>query len=50
MNRIPSIAILVMVGVAALLQAPVAQAEEMVTYDIFSDSVAGLAGVEYRDT
>jgi hypothetical protein len=38
------------ISVSALLQAPVAQAEDMVTYEIFSDSVAGLAGVEYRDT
>ncbi len=29
---------------------PAAQAEDTVTYDIFSDSVGELAGVEYRDT
>jgi hypothetical protein len=50
MNRIPSMAVLAMVGIAALLQAPMAHAEDVVTYEIFSDSVAGLAGVEYRDT
>ena len=50
MNPILSMAIPMVIGVAALLQAPVAQAEDMVTYEIFSDSVAGLAGVEYRDT
>jgi len=50
MNPILSMAIPMVLGVAALLQAPVAQAEDMVTYEIFSDSVAGLAGVEYRDT
>jgi len=50
MNRVLPMAIPMIFGVAALLQAPVAQAEEMVTYEIFSDSVAGLAGVEYRDT
>jgi hypothetical protein len=43
-------AILVVVGVAAVLHAPTAKAEDVVTYEIFSDSVAGLAGVEYRDT
>jgi hypothetical protein len=50
MNRSQSLAISVGIGVAALLQAPVAQADDMVRYEIFSDSVAGLAGVEYRDT
>jgi hypothetical protein len=50
MNPILSIAIPMVISVSALLQAPVAQAEDMVTYEIFSDSVAGLAGVEYRDT
>ncbi len=50
MNRIPSLAIAVIIGLVALLQAPVAQADDMVRYEIFSDSVAGLAGVEYRDT
>jgi hypothetical protein len=30
--------------------APEAHADESVTYDIFSDSVGVLAGVEYRDT
>lgn len=50
MNGIRSMAIPVVIGVVALLQAPVAQADDMVRYEIFSDSVAGLAGVEYRDT
>jgi hypothetical protein len=50
MTRIPSMAIPVVIGIAALLQAPAAQAEDTVTYEIFSDSVAGLAGVEFRDT
>jgi hypothetical protein len=50
MNRIVSMVIPVVVGVGAMLAAPVAQSEDMVTYEIFSDSVAGLAGVEYRDT
>jgi hypothetical protein len=38
------------IAVAVVAQAPVARAEDIVTYDIFSDTVAGLAGVEYRDT
>jgi hypothetical protein len=50
MTRIPSMAIPVVICIAALVQAPAAQAEDTVTYEIFSDSVAGLAGVEYRDT
>lgn len=40
----------VLTGLTAVLQAPQAHAEDVVTYEIFSDSVAGLAGVEYRDT
>ena len=50
MNRIRPMAVLATVGVAAVLQVPTAKAEDVVTYEIFSDSVAGLAGVEYRDT
>jgi hypothetical protein len=50
MNPILSMVIPVVISVSALLPAPVAQAEDMVTYEVFSDSVAGLAGVEYRDT
>jgi hypothetical protein len=37
-------------GLTGLTGAPVARAEDTVTYDIFSDSVGALAGVEYRDT
>lgn len=33
-----------------LLHAPVAHAEDMVTYEIFSNSVGQLAALEYRDT
>jgi hypothetical protein len=49
MNRYLAMALPPILGAAALLQAPRAIAEEAVTYEIFSDSVAGLAGVEYRD-
>lgn len=50
MNRIPPTAATMIIAVAVVAQAPVARAEDIVTYDIFSDTVAGLAGVEYRDT
>jgi hypothetical protein len=50
-NRILSPAVSIIVGVAGLVvQAPAAHAENTVTYDIFSDSVGLLAGIEYRDT
>lgn len=45
-----SAAVSMSVGVTAVMCAPVAHAEDTVTYDIFSDSVGVLAGVEYRDT
>ena len=50
MNRILSMTVSVVVGITGLVQTPVARAEDTVTYDIFSDSVGALAGVEYRDT
>ncbi|HET7739162.1 MAG TPA: hypothetical protein VFL67_00765 [Mycobacterium sp.] len=50
MRRIALTAVAVLGGLAAAIQAPVANAQDIVTYEIFSDSVAGLAGVEYRDT
>ncbi len=50
MNRIRSVTISIIVGVTGLSYSPVAHAEDTVTYDIFSDSVGQLAGVEYRDT
>ncbi len=50
MRHVRSTAISTMVGVAGVMFAPIAHAEDTVTYDIFSDSVGVLAGVEYRDT
>lgn len=50
MNRTLAMALSTFVGVASLTLAPVAHADDTVTYDIFSDSVGALAGVEYRDT
>lgn len=50
MNRIQSTAVAMIVGLAGVVHAPAAHAEDTVTYDIFSDSVGQLAGVEYRDT
>lgn len=41
---------LIVVGLAGAVDAPVAHAEDTIRYDIFSDSVGVLAGVEYRDT
>jgi hypothetical protein len=49
-NRIRSVAVSVFVGLTGLLHPAVAYAEDTVTYDIFSDSVGELAGIEYRDT
>lgn len=43
-------AIVVFVGINTLFQMPVARADDTVRYEIFSDSVGLLAGVEYRDT
>ncbi|OBH11053.1 hypothetical protein [Mycobacterium sp. E1747] len=49
MKHFQSTAISVVVCLGGLLHAPVAKAEESVTYDIFSDTVGRLAGIEYRD-
>jgi hypothetical protein len=48
-KRIQSTAVAMIFGLAGLVHAPVALAEDTVTYDVFSDSVGELAGVEYRD-
>ncbi|MGV0714515.1 hypothetical protein ABQE93_03810 [Mycolicibacterium sp. XJ662] len=50
MKRIAVMAVSVLGGLASVMQAPVAHAQDMVTYEIFSDSVGGLASLEYRDT
>ena len=50
MKVVVSCAMSMLVGLAGMVSAPVAYAVETVTYDIFSDSVGNLAGVEYRDT
>ena len=50
MKRIQSAVLSIIVGLSGLVHAPVARAQDTVTYDIFSDSVGALAGVEYRDT
>jgi hypothetical protein len=49
MKRIALMAVSVIGGLASVLQAPVAHAQDVVTYEIFSDSVGGLASLEYRD-
>lgn len=43
-------AISVAVAVGGLVHAPVAHAEDLVTYEIFSSNVGQLAALEYRDT
>lgn len=50
MRHILSTTVAAMVGAVGLVLAPMAYAEDTVTYDVFSDSVGVLAGVEYRDT
>lgn len=50
MKHIQAMAVSMIVGLTGLVYPPVARAEDTVTYDIFSDSVGKLAGVEYRDT
>lgn len=50
MLRIQLTAVLMIACLAGLWHAPHAHAEETVTYEIFSNSVGMLAGVEYRDT
>lgn len=50
MNRILTIAVSLVVAVSSLVQGPTARAEGTVTYEIFSNRVGWLAGVEYRDT
>jgi hypothetical protein len=48
-NGIRALMAAVVAVMSALASAPVAHAEDSVTYDVFSDSVAVLSGIEYRD-
>jgi len=50
MRRIGTTAAALILGIGIVVHAPAARADDVVTYDIFSDSVGELAGVEYRDT
>lgn len=50
MKRIHSTAVAIAACLSGFAYAPTAHAEDIVRYDIFSDSVGQLAGVEYRDT
>lgn len=50
MNRIRSVTVSMTAVLAGLLCPPMAHAMDTVTYDIFSDSVGELVGLEYRDT
>ena len=49
MHRIHIAAISLIIGLTGAACAPVARAADSVTYQIFSDSVGELAGLEYRD-
>jgi hypothetical protein len=49
-KRFQSTAVALAVCLGGLAYAPAAHAEDTVRYDIFSDSVGQLSGVEYRDT
>jgi hypothetical protein len=49
-NRYHLTAVALAVCLTGLGYTPAAHAEDTVRYDIFSDSVGQLAGVEYRDT
>lgn len=48
--RFPPTLVAALVTGTAMLAAPVAHADDTVTYDVFSDSVGVLTGLEYRDT
>ncbi len=50
MKRFNSTAVAIGLCLTGLAYAPASHAEDTVRYDIFSDSVGQLAGVEYRDT
>jgi len=50
MKRTTLMVLAVLGGSVSVLQAPVVHAQDTVTYEIFSASVAGLASVQYRDT
>lgn len=50
MKRYRAMAVAVALCLAGVASAPAAHAEDTVRYDIFSDSVGQLAGVEYRDS
>lgn len=50
MNRIRWATVSIILCLAGSFDAPLAHADDTVIYDIFSDSVGELAGLEYRDT
>ena len=45
----PLTAVMLGVGIVGLAQMPVAHAEDTVTYEVVSDVVPAVAGIEYRD-
>lgn len=48
-KRTRAIAIAFVTGVAVMMSAPAARAQDIVTYEVFSDVVPTVATVEYRD-
>ncbi|ASL17537.1 hypothetical protein MYCOZU2_05181 [Mycobacterium intracellulare subsp. chimaera] len=50
MKRSVWVAVVALVVINTLFQMPVARADDTVRYEIFSDSVGMLAGIEYRDS
>jgi hypothetical protein len=49
MNRIHVVAVSIFTSVAPVVSAPVARAEDSVTYEVVSDIVPVAKGIEYRD-
>jgi hypothetical protein len=49
-NRTLSLAASAVICFAGVLQTPAARAEDTVTYEVFSNVVPEVAGIEYRDT
>lgn len=49
-RRIYATTLSIVFGLASAVSVPVARAEDMVTYEVFSASVPVVAGIEYRET
>jgi hypothetical protein len=49
MNRVHTTAVSIIAGVAAVVSAPAAHADDTVTYEVFSSFMDQAGGIEYRD-